>query len=50
MTQHSRMIQDARENRDVLVTAIDEKRIREDLAKLEKKLKVPSNEIPAFNV
>jgi len=45
MTQHSRMIQDARENRDVLVTAIDEKRIREDLAKLEKKLKVPSNEI-----
>jgi hypothetical protein len=45
MTQHSRMIQDARENLDVLVTAIDEKRIREDLAKLEAKLKVPSDQI-----
>jgi len=45
MTQHSRMIQDARENRDVLVTAIDETVIREDLAKLEGKLKVPSGEI-----
>ncbi len=45
MTQHSRMIQDARQNRDVLVTAIDEKRVRDDLAKLEAKLKVPSGQI-----
>ena len=45
MTQHSRMIQDAQQNRDVLVTEIDEKVIREDLAKLEAKLKVPSAEI-----
>lgn len=45
MTQHSRMIQDARQNRDVIVTAIDEKVIREDLAKLEDKLKVASDKI-----
>ena len=45
MTQHSRMIQDARENQDVIITEIDEKRIRTDLAKLEKKLKVPSGEV-----
>ena len=45
MTQHSRMIQDARENLDVIVTEIDEKIVREDLAKLEDKLKVPSSEI-----
>ena len=34
MTQHSRMIQDAQKNRDVIITDLDEKRIREDLAKL----------------
>ena len=45
MTQHSRMIQDARENQDVIITEIDEKRIRTDLAKLEKKLKVPSDQV-----
>jgi Cytochrome c554 and c-prime len=45
MTQHSRMIQDAQANRDAIITDIDENRIREDLAKLEKKLKVPSDQI-----
>ena len=45
MTMHSRMTQDAQKNRDVIITPIDEKRIREDLAKLEKKLKVPSAQI-----
>ncbi len=44
-TMHSRMTQDAQKNRDVLVVAIDEKRIRADLAKLEKKLKVPADKI-----
>ncbi len=45
MTQHSRMIQDARKNRDVIVTEISEEKIRGDLAKLEDKLKVPSDRI-----
>jgi len=45
MTQHSRMIQDARRNRDVIVTEIDGEKIRRDLAKLEAKLKVPSDRI-----
>ena len=45
MTQHSRMIQNAQENRDVIITEIDEKKIREDLAKLSAKLKVPAGEI-----
>jgi hypothetical protein len=45
MTQHSRMIQDARENQDVIVTQIDEKIIRTDLAKLGDKLKVPADQI-----
>ncbi len=45
MTQHSRMIQDAKKNRDVIVVPIDEKRIRADLAKLSKKLKVPADKI-----
>ncbi len=45
MTQHSRMIQDAKQNQDVIITEIDEKRIRTDLAKLEKKLKVPSDQV-----
>lgn len=45
MTLHSRMTQDAQKNRDVIITDIDEKRIREDLAKLGDKLKVPSDQI-----
>ena len=45
MTQHSRMIQDAQKNQDVIIIDIDEKTIREDLAKLGDKLKVPANEI-----
>ncbi|MFC1516568.1 multiheme c-type cytochrome [Thermodesulfobacteriota bacterium] len=45
MTMHSRMLQDAKANQDVIITAIDEKTIREDLAKLEEKLKVPSKDI-----
>ena len=45
MTQHSRMLQDAKMNQDAIVVPIDEKRIREDLAKLEGKLKVPSDKI-----
>jgi formate-dependent nitrite reductase cytochrome c552 subunit len=44
-TLHSRMLQDAVQNRDALVTEIDPVIIREDLAKLEEKLKVPSAEI-----
>lgn len=45
MTLHSRMLQDAQANKDAIIVPIDEKRIREDLAKLEDKLKVPSAEI-----
>jgi len=45
MTLHSRMTQDAQKNRDVIIADIDEKRIREDLAKLGDKLKVPADQI-----
>ncbi|UCD80144.1 MAG: hypothetical protein JSW26_01545 [Desulfobacterales bacterium] len=45
MTLHSRMLQDAKKNEDVIIVPIDEKHIREDLAKLEDKLKVPSDKI-----
>jgi formate-dependent nitrite reductase cytochrome c552 subunit len=45
MTLHSRMLQDAQKNRDVIVTDIDEKVIRADLAKLGDKLKVPADKI-----
>ncbi|MBW1896751.1 MAG: hypothetical protein JRI47_06805 [Deltaproteobacteria bacterium] len=45
MTMHSRMTQDAQKNRDVIIAPIDEVRIREDLAKLSKKLKVPADQI-----
>lgn len=45
MTQHSRMLQDAKANVDAIIVPIDEKRIRTDLAKLEDNLKVPSSEI-----
>jgi len=51
MTMHSRMLQDAQKNPDVIITEIDEKKIREDLAKLGKKLKVPADQIyvPKFD-
>jgi len=45
MTLHSRMLQDAQKNPDVIITEIDEKKIREDLAKLGNKLKVPADQI-----
>ena len=45
MTMHSRMTQDARKNADVIITPIDEKKIREDLAKIGDKLKVPADKI-----
>ena len=37
MTMHSRMTQDAVKNRDAIIVPIDEKNIRADLAKLQKK-------------
>jgi len=45
MTLHSRMTQDVQKNRDVIIADFDEKRIREDLAKLGDKLKVPADKI-----
>jgi hypothetical protein len=45
MTLHSRMAQDAQKNRDAIIAPIDEKHIREDLAKLGDKLKVPADQI-----
>ncbi len=45
MTLHSRMTQDATANKDVIITELDEKKIREDFKKIEKKLKVPLDEI-----
>jgi len=45
MTLHSRMTQDAQKNRDVIIADFDEKKIREDLAKLGDKLKVPADQI-----
>jgi hypothetical protein len=45
MTMHSRMTQDARKNPDAIIVPIDEKKIREDLAKLGGKLKVPADQI-----
>ena len=45
MTMHSRMLQDAKKNQDAIIVPIDEKRIREDLAKLSAKLKVPADKI-----
>jgi excinuclease UvrABC ATPase subunit len=45
MTMHSRMLQDAKKNEDAIIVPIDEKRIREDLAKLSAKLKVPADKI-----
>ncbi len=45
MTLHSRMTQDAVENRDAIIVDIDETAIRKDLAILEEKLKIPSDKI-----
>jgi hypothetical protein len=45
MTMHSRMLQDAKKNEDAIIVPIDEKRIREDLAKLGDKLKVPADQV-----
>lgn len=45
MTLHSRMTQDAQKNRDAIIAEIDGKMIREDLAKLADKLKVPADQI-----
>jgi hypothetical protein len=44
MTLHSRMTQDVQKNRDVIIADFDEKRIREDLAKIPN-LKVPADQI-----
>ena len=45
MTLHSRMLQDAEKNQDAIIVPIDEKTIREDLAELGDKLKVPSDQV-----
>lgn len=45
MTLHSRMLQDASANQDAIIVPIDEQRIREDLSKIEDKLKVPADKI-----
>ena len=43
-TLHSRMLQDAQANKDVIITDIDPEIIKADLRKIEKKLKVPVEE------
>ena len=43
MTLHSRRLQDAQKNRDVIVAPLDEKVIRADLAKA--KLKIPVEQV-----
>ena len=45
MTLHSRMLGDAQKNTDAIVAEIDEKKIREDLAKIGDKLKVPADKV-----
>lgn len=44
-TMHSRMTQDAQHNKSAIIVELDEKKIREDLRKLGKKLKVPADQI-----
>jgi hypothetical protein len=44
MTLHSRMLQDAKKNPDVIVVPIDRERILADLKKIEDKLKIPLDE------
>ena len=34
MTLHSRMMQDPKKNQDAIIVSIDEKKIRDDLAKI----------------
>lgn len=45
MTLHSRMLQDAQQNRDAIIAELDEKKIRSDLAKIADKLKVPPEQV-----
>jgi Cytochrome c554 and c-prime len=45
MTLHSRMLQDVQKNKDAIIVEFDEKEIREDLAKIGDKLKVPADKI-----
>lgn len=45
MTMHSRTIRDAQKNVDVIIAPIDEKKIREDLAKLGDELKVSADQV-----
>ena len=45
MTLHSRMLQDARQNQDAIITDIDPEIIRADLQKIEKSLKVPVDQV-----
>jgi predicted CXXCH cytochrome family protein len=44
-TLHSRMLQNAKSNRDAVIVSLDEARMRADLAKRGDKLKVPAEEI-----
>lgn len=45
MTLHSRMLQDAKANEDVFVVELDHNTIKQDFAKIEKKLKKPIDDI-----
>ena len=45
MTLHSRMLQDAKANADAIITDINPEIIRADLKKIEKKLKVPVDQV-----
>ncbi|MGD8227686.1 MAG: multiheme c-type cytochrome [Desulfobacteraceae bacterium] len=45
MTLHSRMLQDAQANQDVIIAVLDETKIREDLKKQADTLKVPVDQI-----
>lgn len=45
MTLHSRMLQDARTNKDAIITDINPEIIKADLKKIEKKLKVPLDQV-----
>ena len=44
-TMHSRMTQDVQQSKKAIIVELDETRIRADLAKLSKKLKVPADKI-----
>jgi len=45
MTLHSRMLQEAHKNQDAIIPKINDEKIRKDLAKLGKDLKVPADQI-----